>query len=61
MVSVSKFNVHYGMSEEFVHVIGKIHEAIGKTDWGVQYVWVAGECGRLPSCLQDYCPDGSQI
>lgn len=45
MVSVRKFNVHYGMGEEFVHVIGKINEAIGKTDWDVQYAWVAGVSG----------------
>ncbi len=45
MVSVLKFNVHYGMGEEFVHVIGKINEAIGKTDWDVQYAWVAGVSG----------------
>ncbi len=45
MVSVYEFNIHYGMSEDFVKVIGKINGAIKESNWGVNYAWVARESG----------------
>jgi len=39
MVSVYEFNLHYGMAERFMHTIGKIHEAIQKTEWPANYAW----------------------
>ena len=40
MVSVYTYHLHYGMSERFNEVIGKIHEAILESDWPVHYAWV---------------------
>jgi len=39
MVSVYEFALHYGMTEQFIHTIGKIHEAIEKTEWPANYAW----------------------
>jgi hypothetical protein len=50
MVSVYELNVHYGMSDEFVHTIGKIHEVLQETDWPVHYAWsttISG--GEMPT------------
>ncbi len=50
MVSVYKFHLNYGMGEEFVEVIGKIHNAIQSSDWGLNYAWVAAVSGsEVPS------------
>ena len=45
MVSVYEFNVHYGMAEDFVNTIGKIHEAIEESGWPVHYAWLATVSG----------------
>ena len=45
MVSVKEFNIHYGMSEEFVNLIGKINGAIKKSNWGAHYAWMARVSG----------------
>ena len=45
MVSVYEFNVHYGMGEDFVAVIGKIDGAIKESNWGVNYAWVVRVSG----------------
>jgi hypothetical protein len=51
MVSVYEFSLHYGMVEDFIHTIGKIHEAIQETDWPVDYAWgvtvSGGEVGTM--------------
>jgi len=50
MATVYEFNVRYAMSEEFMHVITKIHEAITKSEWPVHYAWmVTVSGGEMPT------------
>ena len=41
MSSIVFFDVRYGKSTEFNYLIGKFHEAIGKTNWPANYSWYA--------------------
>jgi len=41
MLEIIDFHVEYGESQTFNYLIRKFHEAIGKTNWPVQYEWYA--------------------
>jgi hypothetical protein len=50
MVTVYEFNLNYGMSEEFMHTITKIHKAIVDSQWPVHYGWsVTISGGEMPT------------
>ena len=50
LVTVYRYQVHYGMAQEFEHAITKIHEAIQEANWGIKYAWVAKmNGGELPT------------
>jgi len=39
LASLLWFHLHMGKNDEFMHAIGKVHEAIGKTNWPAHYEW----------------------
>lgn len=41
MEEVLVFRLKMGAEQEFMNTIGKVHEAIGKTNWPVHYEWYA--------------------
>lgn len=41
LVTVYRYQLNYGMAQEFEHAIKRIHEAIQEADWGIKYTWVA--------------------
>lgn len=50
MVSVYEYTLHYGMSEEFEHLMKEIHSAIQKSGWPATYAWsVTISGGAMPS------------
>ncbi len=40
IVSVYEFRIHYGMSQDFQNVIQKLHDAIVKAEYPLQYGWM---------------------
>ncbi|UCF66413.1 MAG: hypothetical protein JSV80_11515 [Acidobacteriota bacterium] len=55
MVEVYSFQIHYGMAEQFHHVMNEIHDAIVASGWPVTYSWSAmvsgGEVGTYALVL----------
>jgi len=45
MVTVLEFNLHFGMAEQFAHVIGKIHDVMAEGEWPLQYAWLGSVTG----------------
>lgn len=41
LTQVISFHVRPGKQADFNYLVGKFHEAIGKTDWPVNYAWYA--------------------
>jgi hypothetical protein len=50
MVSVHEFSLHSGKAKQFLHVLGKFHEAIQEAAWPVHYAWLSSVSGgEVPS------------
>lgn len=45
MVTVIDFKLHFGMDEQFVHTIGRIHEVMSEGEWPIEYAWLARVSG----------------